>query len=68
MSYSKIKASVYQCHCECINEDGTPCGHDWKAFKFPKRCAKCKRYTWDGTDRRVKVIPKKVVAKKKKAA
>ncbi len=68
MSYRKRNRSVYECHCECINEDGTPCGHNWTSFTLPKRCSACKRYTWNGTDRRVKVITNKVVAKKKKAA
>ena len=66
MSFRKIKKTIYECHCECINADGKPCAHDWESSELPDRCAKCKRHTWNGTDRRVKVVA--VPKKKKKAA
>ena len=57
MSYRKITRTMYQCHCECIDNDGKPCGHDWESPELPERCARCKRYTWNGNDRRRKEEP-----------
>lgn len=36
-------------HCKCIHPE---CAHEWEAVKKPKRCAKCKRHTWNGEDHR----------------
>ncbi len=34
-------------HCKCVH-----CGWEWDAFEKPKRCASCKRYTWNKEDLR----------------
>lgn len=60
MSYRKVNKTVYKCRCEAVNPaNGTLCGHEWESFTLPDRCAKCKRYTWNGVDKRVKVEPPK---------
>lgn len=43
----RITKRVYRCVCDW-------CGHKWEANEIPKRCAGCKRYTWNSTDRRFK--------------
>lgn len=34
-------------HCKCVW-----CNHEWDSFTKPKRCSKCKRYSWNGEDNR----------------
>jgi hypothetical protein len=36
-------------HCKCVHPD---CAYEWDASKKPKRCAGCKRHTWNGEDQR----------------
>jgi hypothetical protein len=43
----EIVKKVY--HCTCDHAD---CRHVWDAWEIPKRCAKCKRHTWNRPDRR----------------
>lgn len=43
----RITKKLYQCTCE-------HCGHTWESDSIPKRCSACKRYSWDGKDRRFK--------------
>lgn len=45
MTVRLISKSVLQCKC-------IQCGHEWEAFKMPRRCSKCKYLTWNGTDKR----------------
>lgn len=60
MSYKKITKTVYLCTCElpdCTGIDpstGKPKPWESKGNKLPDRCAWCKRYTWNGRDRRLK--------------
>jgi len=54
MSVRKIKKTVYVCRCECVNNDGTPCGHEWESEEIPRRCSLCKRRQWNGVDKRRK--------------
>ena len=37
-----IKEQVWVFVCTCGF-----CGHVWKVFEVPKRCAKCKKLNWD---------------------
>ena len=43
----RITKKLYQCVCDL-------CGHQWESDEIPRRCAKCKRHTWNSTDRRFK--------------
>jgi hypothetical protein len=36
-------------HCRCVHED---CLHEWDADRKPRRCARCKRRSWNGEDHR----------------
>jgi hypothetical protein len=36
-------------HCTCVHED---CLHEWDASTKPRRCARCKRRSWNGEDHR----------------
>jgi hypothetical protein len=47
MSIEKITKTIYRCRCEWPD-----CKHKWDAEKIPDRCAKCKRWSWNGVDRR----------------
>lgn len=58
MSARKITKTVYLCTCElddCPGRDpktGKPKPWVSKSNTIPKRCAWCKRHTWNGVDRR----------------
>lgn len=47
MPFTLRTKTVY--HCKCANED---CLWEWDADELPERCARCKRFTWNGTDDR----------------
>lgn len=53
-----ITKKLYHCTCEALNPDETVCGHEWDSATVPKRCAKCKRTTWNASDKRI-VAPEK---------
>jgi hypothetical protein len=52
MSYTEIDKTVYKCHCEAVDHNGVPCGHNWEAESYPDRCPACGRRTWDKKDGR----------------
>lgn len=41
--------TIFNCKCE-----RKECGHEWVARKKPRRCAKCKYYTWNKEDHRLR--------------
>lgn len=47
MSLKEITSKRYKCKCKAVNKDGTLCGHKWESDHIPKRCAKCKKPTWN---------------------
>lgn len=57
MSYEVITATRYKCRCEATDAHGVVCGHKWKSDEIPDRCAKCKRLTWNASDKRRKRRP-----------
>lgn len=44
----------YVCHCR--HED---CGHVFVTKKYPYKCGRCKRVTWDRPDERTKAAKRK---------
>jgi hypothetical protein len=34
-------------HCTCVH-----CAYEWDTFEMPKRCAGCRRHSWNGEDKR----------------
>jgi hypothetical protein len=54
MIATKLK-TVFECRCE-----RPECRHGWDALTKPKRCAKCKYYTWNGEDKRFTKRKRKV--------
>jgi len=49
VSIKIVEKSFYR--CRCVWPD---CRHRWLAEEIPFRCAKCKRHTWGGLDRRTR--------------
>jgi hypothetical protein len=49
MSVTVINKKMY--HCVCEHSD---CLYEWDSEVIPPRCAHCKRYTWNGVDKRRK--------------
>ena len=57
MSVEIVSKKMYRCTCEWDKD----CGHMWEApatddngnpIDPPARCARCKRFSWNGRDRR----------------
>ena len=70
MSVEIVSKKMYHCTCEW-----TDCEHEWdapatdqdgKSIDPPKRCAGCKRFTWNGRDRRAEVKQALPIPKPKK--
>lgn len=40
MPYEIIETKMYRCTCRA-------CAHTWDTLLLPRRCAKCKCYTWN---------------------
>lgn len=45
MTYQIITTRLYRCLCD-------QCEHEWDAYQMPIACPKCRRTSWNGTDRR----------------
>ena len=52
MSFTLVPRTIYKCHCECVDHQGVPCGHNWEADALPERCPSCGRRTWNNLDGR----------------